>query len=107
MLCLACGPGSPELSKYHSDMASKLFTFSLTAAGSTFACAYACGRASSQLASRRKLCYVDVEQLIISVPGADTCSDPEHSAIATVKHDQNLGLCAALDCLSACHQAFL
>ena len=27
---LACGPGSPELSKSYMDMASKLFTFTLT-----------------------------------------------------------------------------
>ena len=27
---LACGPGSPELSKSYMDMASKLFTFTFT-----------------------------------------------------------------------------
>ena len=27
---LACGPGSPELSKSNLDMASKLFTFTFT-----------------------------------------------------------------------------
>ena len=29
---LACGPGSPELSKSYMDMASKLFTFTFTLA---------------------------------------------------------------------------
>ena len=30
MMGLACGPGSPELSKSYMDMASKLFTFTFT-----------------------------------------------------------------------------
>ena len=34
---LACGPGSPELSKSYMDMASKLFTFTFTA-GPTEGC---------------------------------------------------------------------
>ena len=30
---MACGPGSPELSKSYLDMASKLFTFTFAYAG--------------------------------------------------------------------------
>ena len=48
---LACGPGSPELSKSYMDMASKLFTFTFT-----FTCT-PYGRHSTPSCMASALCY--------------------------------------------------